>query len=173
MGIVQKSQIPLKRVIWLGVVACLVAYTAWWRIATPARAIARAREWGRLAPIPASATRVRADYWHNGFAGAAFVTFTAPPKDIDAFIRASPGVDRSRVAKFTPKYMHVPYPKKIDNPDEWTQHSHFFPSQYPRWYDPTIRIKGRGYSIPWHIRYCGGIIVDDVRHVVLIKVQDS
>jgi hypothetical protein len=44
----------------------------------------------------------------------------------------------------------------------------------PPWYNPTIRIKGRRYVIPWHGQgYWGDVVVDDVKHVVFILTSYS
>ncbi|MHC4154948.1 MAG: DUF4190 domain-containing protein [Planctomycetota bacterium] len=50
-----------------------------------ARKILRA---GRLANLPESATELKAEGWHAGFAGAEFLTFRTTPDQIEKFIAA-------------------------------------------------------------------------------------
>ena len=57
--------------------------------------------------------------------------------------------------------------------DQYVHHKYFYPTG-PSWYNPTIRISGRRYAIPWHDQgYHGEVIIDDVSHVVFIQVSYS
>ena len=49
------------------------------------------REWARLAPYPASARNLRATTSGGMFSRSFRVTFTAQPRDIERWLRASPG----------------------------------------------------------------------------------
>jgi hypothetical protein len=165
---------------WLALAAALIFPSCWWQAATaPARAIETTRRWGRLAPLPASATEINASEWHSMFSGGAYVRFKAPPDAIEAFLVASPGLNGVTVEQFTPKHMLIPYSKStqfesIDDLVARTKHRHFSPQVFPSWFDPTIRIKGRRYEIPQDKnQYSGEVIVDDVNHVVFIHTSYS
>jgi len=49
-------------------------------------------EWGRLAPFPASATDVSVKTEGSSFTRSFHASFTAPRQDIEAWIKASPGL---------------------------------------------------------------------------------
>jgi hypothetical protein len=168
-----KKALRLLRLFAVGMII-VAPGCVYWTATAPSRAIATAREWGKLAPLPASATEVRAVEYHNLFAGDAFIRFKAPPAEIEAFLAASPGLRGVTAEKFTPKHMFTPYPTTDDNLDEWTQHRHFSLRQYPPWCDPTIRTKGRRYQIAWHGKaYHGEVMVDDVKHIVFVRTSYS
>lgn len=57
--------------------------------------IQTAREWGRLAPFPASATGLVAKTEGSMFTRSFRIKFTAPQADIDSWLQASPGTSES------------------------------------------------------------------------------
>jgi hypothetical protein len=144
----------------------------------PANVIRAAREQGKLAPLPPSATDLRTDGWSNGFASERHLRFKAKPVEIEQFLAASPGLKGVRPERFQPKHMYLPSSMKttfdsLEALEESTRHRYFYPHG-PTWYAPAIRVKGRRYEIPWHGgQYHGEVIVDDIAHVVFIETSYS
>jgi hypothetical protein len=106
-----------------------------------------------------------------------YVRFKAAPKEIEAFVVASPGLKGVMPERFNPKHMHLPYPKddqfKKQDPEEYLRHRYFWLRGLD-WYDPTIRVKGRRYEIPWHGKgYHGEVVIDDESHIVFIHTAYS
>jgi hypothetical protein len=52
-------------------------------------------EWGRLAPFPASATNISIKTEGSSFTRSFRASFTAPKQDIEAWIKASPGLNQT------------------------------------------------------------------------------
>jgi hypothetical protein len=163
-----------------GLLALLLAASAIDRI--PANVMRAAREQGNLAPLPPSATDLRTDGWSNGFSSARYLRFKAKPQEIEQFLAASPGLKGVRPERFHARHMYLPYPalsswetgKMEEELKEPVRHHYFSLHGLPEWYNPTIRIKGRRYAIPWHDKgYYGEIVVDDVDHEVFICVSYS
>jgi hypothetical protein len=144
----------------------------------PANVIRAAREQGKLAPLPPSATDMQTDGWSNGFASERHLRFKAKPAEIEQFLAASPGLKGVRPERFSPRHMYLPAPdwkggKTEEELKESGRHKYFY-GKHLAWYNPTIRIKGRRYAIPWHDgQYHGEVIVDDVAHMVFIEVSYS
>jgi hypothetical protein len=161
-----------------GIMALLVGHAAITKI--PSNVIRTAREEGGLAPLPPSATGIRTDGWSNGFASGRHIRFSAPPREIEAFLAASPGLKGVRPERFHPRHMYIPYPKEpkdkfgsIEEIEESVRHKHFSLNG-PAWYNPTVRVRGRRYEIPWRGKaYWGEVVVDDTKHVVFILTSYS
>src|SRR5690242_4255274 len=98
---------------WWAGIAVFALFVGWRSATAPARAIQTARIYGHLAPLPASATDVRAVEFHNLFSGEAFVRFRALPQEIETFLSASPGLRGVTPQKFTPAHQYLPYPKEM------------------------------------------------------------
>ncbi|MHC4344333.1 MAG: DUF4190 domain-containing protein [Planctomycetota bacterium] len=130
-----------------------------------ARKILRA---GRLANLPESATELKAEGWHAGFAGAEFLTFRTTPDQIEKFIADSPGIRGLTPELFTPEHMYLPNGEG----DDWTRdpnylkHEYFYPDSMPPWWKPVR--KGRRYRVP-HSQDCQ-LIIDDETNTVYIMV---
>ena len=143
----------------------------------PANVIRAARDHGNLAPLPPSAADLQTDGWSTGFSSARYLRFKAKPQEIEQFLAASRGLKGVRPERFYPRHMYLPYPKSSPRMDEEMKdslhHKHFF-TNCPPWYNPTIRVKGRRYEIPWHDKgYYGEVVVDDFSHLVFIQVSYS
>lgn len=143
-----------------------------WSVTTArSRAIAIACIYGRLAPLPVSATNVFAAAYGNLFSANAFVKFKAPAADVERFLAASPGLRGVKGDRLTPKHMYAPCPLPgNDNLNDWTRARHFSPGQLPSRFDPAIRTAGRYFGVPqgrnadW-----AEVIIDDVSHTVFIR----
>jgi len=108
-------------------------------------------KYGRLAPLPQSATAIRVYDWSSPFSGEWYLSFRANPEDIDEFLAASPSLKGQEAAVFTPQRMRLPESLRRKGADWFTAD----PNTYfwrdpgtPEWFNPEIREQGRGYGIP-------------------------
>jgi hypothetical protein len=158
-----------------GILALLMADSAVRNI--PANVISAVREQGDLAPLPPSATEMRTYGWSSGFSSGRYVRFQAEPREIEAFLAASPGLKGRKPERFSSKHMYLPYPKDRARTEEELEASarhDYFSLHGPEWYNPSIRVKGRQYDIPWHGEgYHGEVVVDDEQHIVFIHTSYS
>jgi hypothetical protein len=130
---------------------------------------------GQLASLPESAKSVRSLDWSGLFTGASYLRFTADPADIDVFIAQSEGLAGVEPVIHGPDRMYLPRPLAGDPvwPD---RDGHDFFSEidnWPSWYDPSLRTKGRRYSIPRHPKHGGmggTMVVRDAEGVVMIEL---
>ncbi|AQT67012.1 hypothetical protein STSP2_00150 [Anaerohalosphaera lusitana] len=129
---------------------------------------------GRLAELPANARNLRADGWDGLFTGEEYLMFNAPADEVDSWLSASPGL-KETVEHFDAEHMLLPQP---DNDRERSQliyeghELYYLFHRMPRWYRPTVRVKGRRYEIEpdesghnW-----GTVVVDDETNTVYVKV---
>ena len=164
-------------------VLLVIGLTTWLLVFQGAeqRDIAMAREMLRLAPLPADAADVHAASIHSSTWASAFVRFTAPPAEIEAFLASSPGLKGIIPKGFTPTHRYLPdtqVPKHLD-PDTPRQDTYFH--DYARiyhlpWFDRTITQAGRGYFVsfgPNADDEGGEVVVNDARHVVYIYADDG
>lgn len=127
---------------------------------------------GRLADLPKSATKVRAQGWSSIFSGEDYLMFQAAAEDINRWIAESSSIKNSIPETFDSNHMHLPYEpnRKYDTDQEY-----YFPMpSNPQWYDLTIKVNGRKYEIPgdpnkgghnW-----GTVIINDQTNTVFINV---
>lgn len=173
-----QTSVSSKRIAgWLATFLILISGFAIWKI-TPLlnerHAIEAARQWGNLAPIPDSATEVRA-VKHDAFTWSEiFISFQAPPAAIDTFIKSSPGLASVQPEILSPKHMYLRDPTS-PNADRDMRHLYFHneAARYgASWYDPTVRTKGRLYPLtPSKTLDLGEIVIDDQRHTVYIHAD--
>lgn len=131
----------------------------------------RALGLARLADWPEGATEVRADGTRNAFSMTYLLRFSAPPEAIEAWIRQSPGLKGVSPEQFTPQRMLLPYPADGETS---TEHRYFHPDPRYPWFDPTIRNRGRRYTIPQDRNACGGeVIIDDEAQTVFVRSSRS
>ncbi|HSE23668.1 MAG TPA: hypothetical protein VLB68_18510 [Pyrinomonadaceae bacterium] len=127
---------------------------------------------GRLAAIPASASELKLDGTSNLFSSTYFIRFRATAKDIDDFVRNSPGLRGVTPTRFDANHQLLPF----TNDDEMrsTEHEYFgVDKRYP-WFNPVIKKRGRKYEIPQdHDANYGEVIIDDELNVVYITVSHS
>jgi hypothetical protein len=158
-----------------GILALLMADSAIRQI--PSNVISAVREQGNLAPLPPSATDLKTYGWSSGFSSGRYIRFKAPAQEIEAFLAASPGLKGAKPEHYGPERMYLPYPKEQPRTDEgyeeYRRHQ-YFSLNGPEWYNPSIRMKGRLYGIPWHgPGYHGQVVIDDELHVVFVYVGYS
>jgi hypothetical protein len=140
---------------WWYVIAGISVFVGWRMATAQSRAITRARELARLAPLPASATDVHAVAFGDQFAPYAYVRFRAKPEDIEAFLIASPGLRGVTPEQFPLQRPLLSYPT-VEG------------------FDPPVTIRGRAYDVPQDEQgNWGQVIVDDVDHVVFIRANRS
>ncbi len=132
---------------------------------------------GRLAGLPASATNVKAEGWSGIFTGEDYLMFQADPKEINRFIAGSVSLKGQKPQVFSPEKMYVPMDSDGEHKTGYTmegepKHEYFFTDKYsPKWYDPTIRVRGRKYEIPSEkMHNWGSVIVNDQTNTVYIWV---
>jgi len=135
-----------------------------------AREVPRILGDGRLAPLPVSATGVRAFSWSSGFAGESYLVFRASPEEIESFLAASPSLDGVKPEEFGPAHPHLPY-RQGEADSAGLGHAACFSGARPSWYDPTIAVKGREYAIPpVNGHDSGSVVVNDATGTVYIRV---
>jgi len=171
-----------RRFIW-GAIVLLLIIVYIWKIEPVRRerqALDAAIRWARLAPIPTGATQIHATK-HDAFTwSAVYLSFHAPQADINAFIASSPGLSGIRPELLSPQHMYLPRSTKphLKEEDLEKEERHIYfrddvVTNDARWFDPTIRFRGRLYQVPESnsVTY-GEVIVDDLRHIVYIH-EDS
>lgn len=126
-----------------------------------------------LAPLPASATEIKAYEWSFIFSGEQFLRFRARPDDIERFLDESPILRGAECETFSAERMRVRStndPEKLGRHHE-AGHETFIPDpSAPDWYKEEIR-KGRLYIIrPEWGYYPGQVIVDDEEHFVYVNI---
>ena len=147
---------------------------------SPAERTERILRAGRLADLPESATEVKVYGWGGIFTGEDYLMFRATHEDIEKFIAKSPSLKGATPEIFDSEHMHLPYQKEEEYyTDEELENrykqKYFFPSHMdPKWYDLTIKVKGRKYGIPgdpneeghnW-----GSVLINDETDTVYISV---
>jgi hypothetical protein len=131
---------------------------------------------GQLASIPPSATGFQIGAWSSLCSSACYMRFPAPPEEIEAFIQRSPGIRGVKPERFGPGHMYLSdhdMPRDIDAYERWAKHRRFHPAKGYPWFDPSIREKGRRYPISLPDAVTGYVAVDDLRHMVFIKIDRS
>jgi hypothetical protein len=172
---------PLKRkVIAIIVVLATAAAAFKWikPIVDERNAIATAIQWGRLAPIPKDATQVHA-YRNDAFTWSRiWITFHAPPAEIDTFLKSSPGLKGITPEIFTPKHMYLPW--SLSPSDDDMMKNKYFHDDEPRlfhlpWLNPTIKQRGRLYTLSGQTDELtmGYITIDDAHQVVSIDFDSN
>ena len=107
-----------------------------------------------LAPLPESATEIKAYEWSFIFSGEKYLRFRASPGDIRRFFDESSILHGAECETFSAERMRVLSP----NPN------------VPDWYKDEIK-QGRRYIInPEWGYYPGEVIVDDEEHFVFVKI---
>lgn len=137
------------------VAALLACVFLAWHTSTTHRTAVIVRD-GRLAPLPESATGVRAYSWAAGFGGASYLKFTAAPGDIDAFIASSPSL------KFVKPVLPSAPDEEFDEKHIETEALCRRFSRVPyevEWFKPAFNGTARGYEIPTERNVNGGYIV--------------
>lgn len=138
--------------IWIYYVARLI----FWKPAENDR-IPYALEMGRLANLPPAAAEIRWTGFWNPFASETVITFIAPPKQIESFIRNSPGLREAKP---------IPLPYKSQSVTDTV----YFDLERSELAKET---PGRGYIIPWDNSNHGCVIVNDVTQTVYIVIGHS
>jgi len=123
----------------------------------------------KLSPLPPSATNVRYFQWNGLFTGETYVKFELSPSDLYAFVSNSPCLQGVKPKKiYNTNYHHVPFPPFNSVWD--VQHNDYFSPtrKSPKWYDLTIRGKGRKYAIDWGPDMM--ILIDEERGIVWLRL---
>jgi hypothetical protein len=135
---------------------------------------------GRLADLPASATDVRCEGWSGLFTGTDYVMFRASAEDIEKFITQSPSAKGAVPDLLNAEHRRLPYREEDyaegheESEDDY-ERDYFAPeSLAPKWYDVTMKGKGRRYEIPGdpdNKGYnFGSVIINDQTNTVYIRV---
>ena len=143
--------------------------------ASTKKTISVALENGRLSELPKSATKIMAYEWGGLFTGEQFIRFEASADDIEKFVSSSPSIKDVKPEYFTAERQLIPYPDEVSDDflvNKDRRHEYYFRDrQAPDWFEPTIKMKGREYSIPSKGDHNWGyVIIDDEKHIVFIKV---
>jgi hypothetical protein len=131
---------------------------------------------GRLGNIPQSAKNVKVWGWQGIFTGEDFITFQAEPNEIDKFVTNSPSIKDITPEIFTSEHMYLPYSKRENiSVEDYQKHRRYIqPHDNPKWFEPTIRVKGRRYEIPpdkdLRGHNSGEVIINDETNTVYINV---
>ncbi|MHC4721950.1 MAG: DUF4190 domain-containing protein [Planctomycetota bacterium] len=128
---------------------------------------------GRLANLPQSVTNLKVGGWAGLFTGEDFIKFRATPEDINKFVAESPSIKEVAPEMFNSENMHLPEPDNSQKTSDYytLDHKHYDESNYPSWYRPTMKVKGRRYLIPpdgYH--NWGSVIINDETNTVYISV---
>ncbi|UCG55877.1 MAG: hypothetical protein JSU70_13515 [Phycisphaerales bacterium] len=125
-----------------------------------------------LAPLPKSATDVKAYVWSSPFSGEEFLRFRASPEEIERFLRESPILQGVECERFSKERMRLPAEAGLEKwrPYEQAGHETFIPrSTTPVWYKQEIRSPARRYIIqPERYQFPGEVLVDDEENVVFV-----
>lgn len=147
--------------------------SVWWAI--PRNRAESALRAGRLAKLPSEAREIKHHAWSGFFTGSQFVTFTASPDEVNAFVARSPSLANVRPSLFSKKRHRLPYPER-DSDQEFDGHD-YYPAQTlaPAWWNGTLRDSGRVYAIPADKggHNYGTLIYDEIRGVVYIQITWS
>jgi hypothetical protein len=126
---------------------------------------------GRLAAIPESATNLRIDGTSNLFSSTYHITFRSTAKNIDEFIRNSPGLNGVLPTRYDANQQLLPI---LKGDDRKAEHDYFAVDERYPWFNPIIKTLGRKYEIPQdHDANYGEVIINDETNVVYITVSHS
>jgi len=129
---------------------------------------------GRLAAIPRSATDLMLAGTDNLFSSKHYIKFKADPKDIEEFIQNSASIRSIKPEAFDSGHQYVPFPKDADTATFDDRHEYFSIDKRWPWFDPTIKVRGRKYTIDQdHDANGGEVVVDDEKNIVYITVYHS
>jgi len=128
--------------------------------------------YARLAPLPTSATNVRAHYWKGLLTFEQCLVFSASQEDIAAFLRESPSLRGHSPESFDENHKYLPSDAWSLLPmEERPKHKYFHRGvTLPEWFDRTIRTRGRLYE--FHVGFPGMVIVDDATGTVYVRIAD-
>ena len=167
-----KSRVPLRVSVSMLPAVALAGWTVVLGLAMPSILVKGTFDGEEFAPLPASATNVKAYRWTAGFAYEAWVRFTASPDDVEAFLATSPELRGAEPEHFSRDRMLIARPPDEDaHADKGDSKPHVYapPSPFsPSWYVPEIREKGRRYKSPAGYT----VIVNDATGTVYIYDAD-
>lgn len=105
---------------------------------------------GRLAQLPPSARDIKVSGWHSFMSGERYLMFRAEPDEIETFIRNSLSLNNVSPEFFTSEHMNLPFSERESSSDEnyYKHRRYILHSDEPKWFEPTIKVKGRRYEIP-------------------------
>jgi len=165
----KRSGLPRVAAFMLPAVA-LAAFMVYWGL--PSTRLQAMLDNEDFAPLPASATGVKVDGWICGFAHEAWLRFTAPADEVEAFLAASPFLEGTAPEHFGPERMLLLPPSDADALEVWQiggPNKFVFRGTYPpSWYTPEVREKGRRYECPSRCT----VIVNDATGTVYIYCHD-
>jgi len=127
----------------------------------------------RLANLPKSAKDVHVHMWENEFSSFGLMRFSAPQKDIEAFVAGSPGLASVAPEIFSPAHRYLSWTGAlaVNSSDEYFIDR----SSMKVWFDPTVKDKGRKYELRKDVTggYTGYVVIDDEKNTVYIEVNWS
>jgi ABC-type multidrug transport system fused ATPase/permease subunit len=130
--------------------------------------------YGRLAPLPESASDIKVYSWSSLFAGEWFLRFSATSEDIEDFLNMSPSIKDAECVMYSREKMRLPYPEDYWQNNKYSQDGHEYFDYHqtePGWYKPEIRGRGRYYRIRPKAGFKRAeVIVDDEKDLVFIRV---
>jgi hypothetical protein len=142
-----------------------VSYTSLPRV--EAAALLRFAE---LAPLPRSASGVKAYSWSGVFSGEDYLCFTAERNDIEQFIAESPALRGKEPTRYSLQKMRIPHPK---DPNEFNYTNEYFSPwlNSPSWYQQEVRGPARKYEVqPPEYQLPGEVLIDDETHTVYVHL---
>jgi hypothetical protein len=121
----------------------------------------------KLSGLPPSATNVSYYRWSSSFAGETYAKFELSLPDLRTFVSNSPGLQGIKPKLYDSNHHHVPSPSStfevsVDH-DYFDRHS-----QFPDWFDMTIRGHGRKYIIPWGPSMW--VLIDEDKRIVWLRL---
>jgi len=127
-----------------------------------------------LAPLPQSATAVRAFSWSTGFSGCMFLRFRAISIDIEAFLSTSPILRKVECQKYSKDRMRLATQDDYHNKRKYDEDANdYFQSDWsaPSWYIGELKGSGRRYIIvPKKYGHAGEVIINEEENIVFVKL---
>jgi hypothetical protein len=148
-------------------IALLLAYFLF-----PSNDASRILKAGRLADLPASAKDVKTEGWSSLFSGSDYLTYKATSEDIENFIKESSISFAPEVFDGNHQHLQTEPNDNIWQTEEYYKNKYFIRNgDWPEWFDPTLKSKGRIYEIPAENNHnWGEVIINDETNTVYIWV---
>lgn len=118
-----------------------------------------------LAPLPASATNVSYHLWKGIFTAEVCARFELSPSDMRAFISNSAILNQAKPQLFNAERHYLSSTGSITD----FTHGYYFPHpDWPVWFTPTLKGRGRVYSYWPHWT----VILDEEKNIVWLNTGD-
>lgn len=156
-------------------VTCDKDFPAKYRLERKQAMIDAALAYARLAPLPVPAEQAQASTEGLLFSRQIFLSFKTTPEKISRWIEASPSLRDNEPFLHNANHMYISN-DELEKRSERDQYGHepFWIPPNAKWFDPSIREKGRRFEIPQDkSAYSGTVIIDDITDTVYILAAYS